>query len=134
VTDLDQRYRRTSTARRATVIGVGVLLVASLLAWVVWATAFRTSPVVQSQLVSYDVRDAHAVTATFSVVRQDQSVRASCVLQAVASDHAVVGQLAVPVGTGQGASSTVRRTVRTERRATTVNLVGCTAPGQKQPG
>lgn len=134
MTDLDQRYRRSSTARRASVVGVAALLVGALLVWVVWATAFRPSPVVQSQLVSYHVKDAHAVTATFSVVRQDQSVRAACLLEAVASDHAVVGQVSVPVGAGQDASATLRRSVRTERKATTVNLVGCTAPGQKQPG
>jgi hypothetical protein len=42
-----------------------------------------------------------------------------------------VGELTVPVK-GPDPSTTVSSSVRTERRATTVDLVGCTAPGQKQ--
>ena len=32
-----------------------------------------------------------------------------------------------------GAHQPVERTVRTERRATSVELVGCTAPGERRP-
>jgi hypothetical protein len=46
-------------------------------------------------------------------------------------DHSVVGELTVAVDSGP-ATSTVRSTVRTERRATGVELLGCTAPDQVQ--
>jgi hypothetical protein len=55
------------------------------------------------------------------------------VLQAFAADHAVVGEVSVTVGSDRPATSTVTTRLRTERRATSVDLVGCTAPGQKQP-
>jgi hypothetical protein len=118
---------------RSLVVGVAVVFAIAGLAWVVWAIGFRATPVVHSQIVSYRVRGEHAVTATFSVVRDDRGVQASCQLRAVASDHAVVGEVNVPVGRTAAASATVRKSIRTDRRATTVDLVGCTAPGQKQP-
>ena len=101
------------------------------LSWVVWVTVFHSSPAVTSALVAYDVRHDHAATATFSVVRRSADVPASCLLRAYAEDHNVVGELTVPVDSGP-ASASVRSTVRTERRATSVELVGCTAPGQAQ--
>jgi hypothetical protein len=42
----------------------------------------------------------------------------------VAADHAVVGELTVRVPPGSG-TARLRATVRTERRATSVDLVGC---------
>jgi len=58
-------------------------------------------------------------------------VRASCLLRAYAEDHSVVGELPVPVESGAPTRSVVA-TVRTERRATAVELVGCSAPGQEE--
>jgi orotidine-5'-phosphate decarboxylase len=83
--------------------------------------------------VGYHVRGEHAATATFTVVRRRADVPATCRLQATAADHAVVGQWAVTVRAG-ASTSTVRATLRTERRATTVGLVGCTsAAGSPSP-
>jgi hypothetical protein len=55
-------------------------------------------------------------------------VRASCRVTAFAEDHMVVGELSwVPE---QGRHEVV---VRTERRATSLSLAGCTAAGQSRP-
>jgi hypothetical protein len=70
------------------------------------------------------VRGEHAATASFTVVRRGTGVRATCVVRALADDHAVVGEISVPVTTGP-ATQQVRTTVRTERRATSVDLVAC---------
>jgi hypothetical protein len=88
---------------------------------------FHGRPEVTSQLVGYDVQGEHAATATYTVVRRDSGVRASCLLRALAEDHAVVGELTVPVTSGP-TTVRMRSTVRTERRAGSVELVGCNTP------
>ena len=112
-------------------IALAIVLAAALLGWLVWATFLHSRPEVTSQLVGFDVRGQHSTSATFTVVRRQPDVRASCLLQASAADHAVVGELKVPVASGD-AEQQLTKTMRTERRATTVDLVGCTAPGQSR--
>ena len=58
----------------------------------------------------------------------DDGVVASCTLRAFAEDHTVVGELVFAPKGGKSDQS-----VRTERRATSVELLGCTAPGQNRP-
>jgi hypothetical protein len=128
--DLAERYGRPPAGRRPLVVVGIVLLLVVALAWVVWASVGRSRPEVTSQLVGYQIDGQHAATARFTVVRRDTDVAASCVLQAYADDHSVVGELTVPVSSGP-TSATLSSRVRTERRATTVDLAGCTAPGQK---
>jgi hypothetical protein len=129
VTDLAERYGAPSRARRPLVVALAVVLAAAGLAWLAWATIFHSQPAVTSQLDGFDVRGQHAVSATFTVVRRDRDVRASCLLRASASDHATVGELTVRVVAGE-AEQRLTKTMRTERRATAVDLVGCTAPEQ----
>jgi len=130
---LDDRYGAPSRARRPVVIGVVAVLVVAATAWLVWVIGFHGRPEVSSQMVGYGVAGQHSATARFSVVRRSTDVTAQCVLTAYASDHAVVGEVTVPVGARYSADAIVRSTMRTERRATTVELVGCTAPGQDKP-
>ena len=68
-------------------------------------------------------------TATVEVRLADDDVVATCTLRAYAEDHTVVGELSfTPEAAGRS-----EQTVRTERRATSVELIGCTAPGQNRP-
>ncbi|MGZ4428121.1 MAG: DUF4307 domain-containing protein [Nocardioidaceae bacterium] len=134
MTDLAQRYGGPSPLLRPALLTLAVVVAAAGLGWLVWAVWYQSSPAVRSELVAYDIRGQHSVQTTFTVVRRDRSVGASCVLQALAADHSVVGELSVPVGRSQAANATLTEAVRTERRATTVDLLGCTAPGQKRPG
>ena len=62
---------------------------------------------------------------------KDESVHATCLLRAFAEDHAVVGELSFTPE--YGAEQPLVQTIRTERRATSVDLVGCTAPGEPRP-
>jgi hypothetical protein len=78
-------------------------------------------------MVGFRVRGEHAVTATFTVVRRDAHARVTCVVRALADDHAVVGEASVPVRSGS-ATQQVSTTLRTERRATSVDLVDCRVP------
>jgi hypothetical protein len=129
--DLAQRYGTPSRARRPLVVAGVVVVAAVALAWLAWVVLFHARPMVTSEMVGYDVAGQHAATARYTVVRRDAGVEASCLLRAFASDHSVVGELTVPV-TGGRTVSTLSSTVRTERRATTVGLVGCTTAGQRQ--
>lgn len=106
-----------------------VIVTAAFLGWLAWTAWSHSTPDVRSELVGYDVVDEHTATATIEVRLADDDVVATCTLRAFAEDHNVVGELAfTPDGDGRS-----EQTVRTERRATSVDLVGCTAPGQNRP-
>ena len=128
-TDLADRYGAPSAGRRWALMVVVVVVVAAFLGWLGWTIWSQSTPEVTSDLVGWQVEDAHTVTATIDVDLADEDVDASCTLRAYAEDHTVVGEL---VFTPDGSGRTVQ-TVRTEREATSVERVGCTAPGQNRP-
>jgi len=132
VTDLQERYGRPRAATRVLALVLIVALVASGVGFLAWAVLFQSSPKVTSQLPTWEVRDDHTIVATLSVDRESQFTEATCRLRAISADHAVVGEVDVPVTDGP-ASQTMEVEIRTERRATTVERIGCTAPGQPQP-
>ena len=117
--------------RRAIIVGSGVVGVLAL-AWLAWAAWFQGTPEVQSSLRSFEVVDTHTVTADVAVKPRSDEVSASCLVRAFSEDHSVVGELNFKVS---GVSGTTQQqvTLRTEREATSVELVGCTAPGQSRP-
>ena len=130
--EMADRYGRPSTTRRRVIIAVSGLVGIVALAWVVWAAYVQGTPQVQSSLRTYHVVDGHTALATVAVTTRSQGVRASCVLRAEAADHSVVGEVNFAV-VGTGKTTTRQVTMRTERPAAAVDLVGCTAPGQKRP-
>ncbi len=126
-TDLAERYGAPSPVRRRIVVAVTVLAVAALAGWLVWTTLFHATPAVGSEMVGYDIVDENRATAVVSV-SLEEGVVASCTLRALADDHSTVGELAFEPVDGRNDV-----TIRTERLATTVTLLGCTAPGQPRP-
>jgi hypothetical protein len=130
--DLVERYGAPSRARRPLVVAAVVALAVAGLAWLLWVVAFHARPQVTSQMVGFDIDGQHAAVARYTVVRRDASVPASCLLRAYAHDHSVVGELTVAVDSRAKAVN-MSSTVRTERRATAIELVGCTSRGQRQP-
>jgi hypothetical protein len=132
MSDLASRYGSPNRTARFALLSVVVVVVAGLLAWLVWVMVVQSRPLVHSQAVSYQVVDEHAATARFTVVRREADVRASCLLRAYAEDHAVVGEANVPVAAGEPRRTTIGATVRTERRATSVELLGCVSEGQSR--
>ena len=126
-TDLADRYGAPSRWRRPVTIAVAVTVAVVSLGWLAWTVWFHSTPAVTSDLVSFDVTGDHAIEARLDV-RLGDGVEASCRLRAFAEDHTTVGELAfTPV---EGTNEVV---IRTERRATTVEKLGCTAPGQPRP-
>ena len=117
--------------RRAVIIASGVVGVVAL-AWLAWAAWFQSTPEVQSSLRSFDVVDRHGASAVVAVDTRSEEVSANCLVRAFGEDHSVVGELNFKVA---HVSDTALRevSIRTERKATSVELVGCTAPGQQRP-
>jgi hypothetical protein len=127
-TDLADRYGAPSRGRRQVVAGACVLLVAAFLGWLGWTIWDQSTPEVRSNFVGYEIVDEHAASAKVDVRLGGDDVEASCTLRAYAEDHSVVGELVFTPTEGRNTP-----TVRTERRATSVELLGCTADGQNRP-
>jgi hypothetical protein len=127
-----ERYGRPR-GRRRLAVGITAVLAAAGLGWLVWAVWLESTPDVQSGLVRTQVVGPHRVTADVAVSFGGPHVVASCVLQAQADDHSVVGELNFRVGPEADEHVTVHKSMRTERPAVTVNLVGCTTPDQQRP-
>jgi hypothetical protein len=127
-TDLADRYGASAPWRRRTLVAACVVVVAAFLGWLGWTIWDQTTPQVRSDLVGFDIVDEHRATANVEVVLADDGVTASCTLRAYAEDHTVVGELVFSPPDGRS-----EQDVRTERRASSVELLGCTAPGQNRP-
>lgn len=127
---LADRYGRPAPWRRtAVLVGSGFLGVLAL-TWLAWSTLFHASPEVSSEIVGWEVVDDHAITAQVDVVlRGDgEDLHATCQVRAIAADHTVVGEASFVPEDGRNEVE-----VRTERRATAVESVGCTTPDQRRP-
>jgi hypothetical protein len=127
---LADRYGRPAPWRRtAVLVGSGIL---GLLAvtWLTWTTLFHASPDVSSEIVGWEVVDDHAITAQVDVVLRGDAddLEATCQVRAIAADHTVVGEASFVPEAGRNEVE-----VRTERRATAVESVGCTTPDQRRP-
>jgi hypothetical protein len=125
-----QRYGAPSRGRRAFVVTLAALFAAAGLAWVAWAALTSGPPLVSSQLVSFTVPSEHSAQARVVVARRRADLTASCLLRASAVDHTVVGELNFTVGPSSPATVTLHKDVRTERAATTLDLIGCVTKGQ----
>ena len=130
--ELADRYGTASPARRRTVILASGVIGLLALAWVAWAAWFQGTPDVQSSLRSFEVVGAHAVRADVAVKPRSRDVSASCLLRAFSADHSVVGELNFKVA-GETGTTLREVTLRTEREATSVELIGCTTADQSRP-
>ena len=130
-TDLASRYGTSRTHRLPTVVGVVIALAG--LGWLGWAIWGQSDPKVTSALVTFDVANPHSASARIQVHLQSTDVRATCTLKATARDHTVVGERDVVVPQDRGRTMVLEPRIRTERKATSVELEGCVANGQKRP-
>jgi hypothetical protein len=128
---LANRYGAPAPWRRRALVAASVALGLAFLGWLAWTAYAHSTPAVESNLVTYSIEGEHEVTARVAVSLRNEDVRADCVLRAFAEDHSVVGELSF--APEHGADQPLEETVRTERRATSLELIGCTAPGQPRP-
>lgn len=128
---LAERYGAPPPWRRAVLIGLVALVVGALAALWAWITVEQSDPAVSSQEIRHQVLDDHTATVEFRISYGDGPVDATCRARAVAEDKAVVGEVSFEPDPDEGPVHEIE--IRTERRATTVEWIGCTAPGQPRP-
>lgn len=131
--DLQDRYGRPSRARSRLLIGVLTVVAAIGLGWLGWVAWYYSTPQVSSELIGFEVESEHLTTAQVQINLRDDVDEGTCELRALAEDHSTVGdaRFTVPVPDATGEVATVE--IRTERRATSIDLIGCTTPEQSRP-
>ncbi|KAA1418966.1 DUF4307 domain-containing protein [Nocardioides humilatus] len=129
-----ERYGAPPVWRKYFLLGVVVVVVGSLAVLWTWITLAQSDPTVSSELITSEIVDDHEATAVIRVKWGDDPVEAHCTVRAIAHDKTVVGEETFePSQDGSGDSIDTTVTIRTERRATAVESVGCTAEGQLRP-
>ena len=124
------RYGAPSRSGRLVLLAVVSVVVVTFLGWLAWAAWFHATPVVTSDLTAFEVIDEHQATALVDVALADDAAEKDvrCVVRALSEDHTPVGEKSFVPTDGRNEVA-----IRTERRATSVELVGCTAEGQPRP-
>jgi hypothetical protein len=130
-TALAERYGAPAPWRRRAVWTASALLAVVFLAWLAWTAIAHSTPAVDSDMVSFDVADEHAATAVIDVRVADDATDVACLLRAFAEDHSVVGEKSFSPSPND--PDRQEWSIRIERRATSVELIGCTAEGQARP-
>ena len=128
---LPQRYGAPPRWRRYALIGFVVVVVGAFAVVWTWITISQSDPPVSSELITSEIVDDHTATAVIRVQWGDEPVDAECTVRALAPDKAVVGQYTFVPDPDAGPDYEVE--VATERRATAVENIGCTADGQPRP-
>ena len=132
--ELADRYGAPRPHHRQALVAGSALVAVLFLGWLAWAAWSHATPDVTSQLVGFEVVDDHQTVARLSVNLAGPQVEASCRLRAIAEDHTVVGERVIVVsGVRTDGSATLTVDLRTERRATSVESVGCTTDEQPRP-
>ncbi|MDP2774863.1 MAG: DUF4307 domain-containing protein [Nocardioides sp.] len=124
------RYGAPRPGRRRALVAGCLVVIVVFLGWLAWTTWVHANPLVDSELVSFDVVDEHTTTAVVQIDFANDDVEASCTLRAIAEDHTSVGDLSFTPDPRDG--SRFELTIRTERRATSVESLGCLAEGQSR--
>ncbi len=127
--DLASRYAGPGRFQRAVALVIVAALVLSGVGFLGWSVIFHSNPEVQSRLTAFHIDNDHQASVAFTVVRKASDIAATCALQAIAEDHTIVGAATIVVASGPPEQSLTAQ-IRTEREATAVDLIGCTAPGQ----
>jgi hypothetical protein len=125
------RYGAPTPWRRWALIAGCVVVALVFGGWLAWTTIDQATPDADSELIGFKVVDEHSTTAEVDVDFGSDDVRANCLVRALAEDHSVVGELSFAATPDGG--TRYEETIRTERRATAVELVGCTTPDQHRP-
>ncbi len=128
---LGERYGVPAPWRRRALVGASVAVALVFLGWLAWTVYEHSTPRVTSELETFSIEDDHTATAVIVVTLDNADVKASCTLRAYAADHTTVGELTFTPEPSSGRRQV--ETIRTERRATSVENIGCTAPGQDRP-
>ena len=119
---LAERYGSRRRVRPGVAV-LAVLFVGALTAWAVWA-GVASRPSIDATLTAYDVVSAHQVRVKITAHFRDDTTQGTCLVRATAEDHTIVGEVNLTAEQLRDAQGTWIP-VRTERRATTAEVVRC---------
>ena len=128
---LAERYGVAAPWRRRALVAASAVIVLIFGTWLVWTIYERSTPEVTSELETFSIDSDYSASAVLVVVLDSDDLRATCTLRALAEDHSTVGELTFTPDPTEGQRQA--QTIRTDRRATSVTSLGCTAPGQDDP-
>jgi hypothetical protein len=120
-----QRYAAQPSVWPKVFLVLVLVLILALAGWLAWAIYVHSSPKVASRMTGWKVVDEHTVVANVDVDLRTGTTGASCLVRAYAEDHTPVGDATFTPDHGRN-----QITVRTERRATSLESIGCSADGQ----
>jgi hypothetical protein len=109
-------------------IALAVVIGTALTCWAGWLAWSHGTPPVRSQLVGFEVVEDHSVAVRVDVTVNGDTDGMRCLVQAIAADHARVGELSYVPKVGRN-----ELYIRTDRRATAVDNVGCVTDSQRRP-
>lgn len=122
------RYGAPSRGGRLAVIVLAVAVSVTFLGWLLWAMLYQADPAVSSREIGHQVIDDHNATIEVQIQYGDGPVAAECDLRAISHDKAVVGELTFEPDPADGPTYDIA--IKTHRRATTVEWIGCRTEGQ----
>ena len=125
---LDQRYGAPSRGRRVLLLLLATAVCVGFLGWLVWVMLFHADPEISSEEIGHEVVSDHLATIEVQIEMDDGLEDPQCSLRAISHDKAIVGETTYRPDPADGPRYEIE--VRTERRATTVEWLGCKAPGQ----
>ncbi|CAN5425317.1 hypothetical protein BH11ACT8_BH11ACT8_01590 [soil metagenome] len=125
------RYGAPAPWRRPALIATIAVVVLAFGGWLAWTVWEQSSPPVASGELTFEIVGENTASARFVIDLRDPDVEATCTLRAYAEDHTLVGLVSFTPEPSAG--GVVQRDISTDRRATSVELLGCTAPGQPRP-
>jgi hypothetical protein len=120
---LPQRYGGARPRSRTPIV-LGTLLALALLAWAIWAGLASGNRPIDATVSSYDVVGTHEIKVKISAQFRNDSVDGTCLVRAIAADHTVVGELNLTADELRAERGSWIP-IRTERRATTAEVVRC---------
>jgi hypothetical protein len=122
---LAERYGRPSPRRRTVIVGATTLLAIVFLTWLGWVVIFHANPAIDSAVHSFKPVGDHRIDVKLDTRFRNDHVRGNCLVRATARDHSIVGELNLSAEQIRAAGGDWIP-IRTERRATTVEVVRCT--------
>ncbi|MEV5001243.1 DUF4307 domain-containing protein [Nocardioides sp. LML1-1-1.1] len=125
---LAARYGAPSRVRRVGRLALAVGVVVAFLGWLGWAILFHSNPEISSEEIGHEIIDDHTATIQVRIQMDEDLKDPRCSLRAISHDKAVVGETTYVPDPGKGQVQDIE--VRTDRRATTVEWLGCKADGQ----
>ncbi len=119
-----ERYGARSPRTRWLSVAALALLVAALLAWLLWAAWVHATTSVSGEVISFHVAGQHRIDVTVQIARPGGTA-AQCTIQAQAVDHSLVGETVVSVSADSGADAQIKASIKTDREATTATVSEC---------